>query len=228
MTPDEYIRLLQEKQAVSNVPPGLFGRIIHGTEDTDFEVLSPKVNRRLVMVLAEDGLLLATKLPAYQMLAEIGYLPPYMKYLLEGGYRFQMLAFANKQPLFATWPNVIQAVCDSYPEVAGKIEPHLSIFQQTKYPLFEKEAGYEFGPVDRAGPEDERFMTLGRFRRCSGTVLEARAFLYFTVRLFEHFRGDGYTSDRPGHRGLKEFIIPNQTLAELGNFAVCDLTVQEP
>jgi len=228
MTPYEYIQALKTGQAIPSLPQGLFGRIIHGTSDQDLEVLSPKANRRLVMVLGEDGLLMATRLSAYEMLSEIGYHAPYMQYLLERNYRFQMLAFTNDQPLLATWPAIMQAVCGAYPEVADKIEPYLSVFERTKYPLFEDEAGYEFGSVDRTGPSDERFMTLERFLRCHGSALEARAFLYFTVRLFEHFRGDGYTSDRPGHRGLREYIVPNQTLAQLGNFAVCDLTVQEP
>ena len=92
----------------------------------------------------------------------------------------------------------------------------------------ERNAKRVFNAVDKIGPKDKNFMTYKRFNNSEGTLIDLRAFLYHTVHLRELFSGDGFTYEEGGKKGLKEYIAPNCSLEELGEYLLIDMNINLP
>ena len=73
------------------------------------------------------------------------------------------------------------------------------------------------------------WMSYEKYKQSSKSPLDTRLFLYCHLRLLELFRGDGFTYDQKGERGIKEFILPNQKCALLGdNYKFVPVKVELP
>lgn len=208
---------------------GLCGRIIRGKQPADFLTLTDDPTRKLVLLMGPDGLEKLLGKSGYDMLVEIGYETAYIDRKVAEGNRFKLIVFPEGGPAkLATWENVLDVVGNVYPNVASKLARHAHGLIHTDFAEIEHVAGFNFSAVDKAGPTDPRYMTEERFRQSAGTLVDARAFLYFTVHLRELFSGDGYTYTADGRRGLMEYIVANKPIADLGSHEIIDLTITLP
>lgn len=225
----EYARMLKSGIPSANIS-GLCGRLIRGKKPADFLTLTDDPTRKLVMLMGPDGLGKLLGKTGYDMLVEIGYESDYIvRKIRDEGCQFKLVVFGDNGPAkLATWDNVIDVVSAVYPEAAAKLARQQAAMQQMSFDEVEKLAGFDFSAVDAAGPNDSRYMTYERFRSSRGTMVEARAFLYFTVHLRELFSGDGYTYTADGRRGMMEYIVPNLPLTGLGDHVLIDVTVNLP
>lgn len=224
----DYRRFFQAKQCVS--VDGLCGRIIRGTKPEDFLTLTDDPDRKLVMLMGPDGLEKIVGKTDYEALVEIGYEPNYIvRKVVDEGNQFKLVVFAEGgEAQLATWNNVAAIVAAAYPEAAQYLYRDLDALKVTPFADIERAAGFNFAEVDKAGPQDGRFMTFERFKKSGGGLVAARAFLYFAVHLRELFSGDGYTYDAFGNRGLMEYIVPNKPLNELGDYDLINMDVVVP
>ena len=208
---------------------GLCGRIIRGKKPADFLTLTDDPDRKLVLLMGPDGLEKLLGKSGYDMLVEIGYETAYIDRKVAEGNQFKLIVFPEGGPAkLATWVNVIDVVCDVYPSIAAKLNRHRDSLAKVPFGEIERLAGFDFSVADKAGPTDPRYMTEERFRQSAGTLVDARAFLYFTVHLRELFSGDGYTYTADGRQGLMEYIVPNVPIADLGPHEIIDLTITLP
>lgn len=218
---------------------GLCGRIIRGTKSEDFLTLTDDLTRKLVMLMGPDGLEKITGLSGYDSLIEIGYEADYIvRKVVDEGNQFKLVVFPEGgEALLASWDNVVKVVSNVYPEAKNALLLYLDDFKRIygnysdqRDAFFEivKSAGFDFSEVDKNGPSDHRYMTYDRFLKSDQSIVDTRAFLYFSVHLRELFSGDGYTHNVNGQRGLMEYIVPNKPLSELGDYEVIDLDIQVP
>lgn len=225
---NEYRKLFANKQYAP--VSGLCGRIIRGTKPEDFATLTDDPERKLVMLMGPDGLEKIMDKTGYEALVTIGYEPNYIvRKVVDEKNQFKLVIFEEGgEARLATWDNVAAVVASVYPRIAGNLYRNLDVLKTQKFSAIEKEAGFCFADVDKAGKQDVRFMTYERFLVSGGDLVDARAFLYFSIHLRELFAGDGYTYDAQGNRGLMEYIVPNKPLADLGVYDVIDLAITMP
>ena len=222
-------RVLRNPKASKEAVSGVCGRIIRGRVPGDFETMTDDPSRKLVMLMGADGLAKLPGLSGYEMLVEIGYEASYIERKVTEGNQFKLVVFPEGGPAkLATWGNVIAVVSSVYPDIASKLQRNAKELASVSFDEIERRAGFDFSEVDKAGPADPRYMTHERFAARSGTLVDVRAFLYFTVHLRELFTGDGYTKTTDGRRGMMEYIAPNARLSDLGEHALITLTVTLP
>ncbi len=228
MNVHEFARLIRSGQRTTSQISGLCGRLIRGKKPEDFLTLTDDADRKIVMLIGPDGLQKMPGKNGWDMLMEIGYEPDYAKHKIEEGCQFKLVVFPEGGPAkLATWDNVLDEVVRIYPDTFAAASGYTSVLKEESFAVIESHAGYSFLEVEKAGKNDPRFMTYERFQRSKMTLVDFRAFLYFSVHLRELFRGDGYT-DAQGKRGPMEYIVPNRPLAELGELELIDIPVSIP
>jgi nicotinamidase-related amidase len=225
-----YARALQSGRVSPGLQcTGLSGRIIRGTKPEDFSTLSDDPDRQVVMLVGSDGLQKLLGKTGHDMLVEIGYESDYIRRKVGEGNRFKLVVFPDGSPArLATWDNVAAIVEEIYPDVAPILRLHMSELSNMTFDKIEALAGFDFSEVDKNGKADPRYMTHERFRNSAGTLVNTRAFLYFTLHLRELYTGDGYTKTHDGRRGLMEYIVPNRPLSEFDGIEVVDIQVTLP
>lgn len=112
----------------------------------------------------------------------------------------------KREPLEATWSNILTLIQDYSPICGSKCASVYSIVQSTPFDSF----GCDYD-IDKAPPEIYR--EISSFEAFENTSLPTtpalvRAFLRHTMKCTRLFTGDGYSYDQNGHRGSKEFLIP--------------------
>jgi hypothetical protein len=231
---EEYKALFLSKKKSETPITGLVGRVLRGKKPEDFITLTDEPeNRKIILLMAGDGLELLLGKAGNEILLSIGYEQEYIKYKVESGNKFKVVVFEEGGPIKpAIWDNVAEIVSEIYPEYKERIYKHLKKLKTTPYAKFQKEftkiAGKNFRLVDREGSKNPFYMTAERFKNSKGDLLDMRRFLYNCVHLSDLFSGDGYTYDEQGKRGLREYIAPNKPLDELGKHILIDMPVELP
>lgn len=224
----DYARVLNQR-GISAEVEGICGRIIRGKSPNDFLTLTDDPSRKIVMLLDPEGLQKMVGKTGYEMLIEVGYEPDYLRHKVEEGNAFKVVVFPEGGAAkLATWDNTLDMVGEVYPDVAAKIKKHRAALKSMPFAEIERQTGFKFLDVEKAGNSDPRFMTYERFEKSAGTLPEARAFLYFSVHLRELYSGDGWTYKDNGQRGVREYIIPNKPISELGESEMVDIKVDLP
>ena len=196
--------------------------------------MTEEADRRVVMVMGPSGLKSIADKPALTMLSSIGYTKAYVKRKLAEGFTFHLLTFAKptspepatgKYPpmAVATWKNTLAAIAAAYPEIAHLVKLHASELKRTSFGSFEKQAGFSFAAVDKRGASDQRFMNLSRLLDSPGSACDLRRFLYHVTRLSELYNGDGKTRTEEGKPGVREYIMANRPLTDLGRYELTAL-----
>jgi hypothetical protein len=228
MTPEEYVELFQKGQKVK--VKGLFGRVLHGFSNSNFESLSENSERRIVMMLGVDGLEKILGKSGYEILIELGYLPEIIKTQVELGIKFKLFltpSFGGFK--LANWDNVIEMVSIAYFYAGPRLRAVLPQLKKLEYSQIETLLGYSLGKVFKNGRGDSRFMTYNRYMKAEPTVGNARAFLYHSCFLYELFTGNGYTKlHGNGQRGIKEYVGRNCGLDVFSRHQLVDLNVVLP
>lgn len=209
---------------------GLCGRIIRGTKPEDFVMLTDDPRRKLVLLMGRDGLELILGKTGFEALQTIGYESGYIvRKVRDERNQFKLVVFEEGgDALLATWENTVKVVSRVYPNLKRKLRKNIGQLKTVPFGEIERMSGFNFGEVDKNGPDDPRYMTAERFERSKGTLANVRAFLYYTVHLRELYSGDGFTYDNDGNRGLMEFIVPNQPIAGLSGCMMIDLDIMLP
>lgn len=212
----------------------LVGRILRGKKSEDFLTLTDEPQtRKIVMLMAEDGLRSLLGKSGTEILLSIGYEKEYIQYKIKSGNSFKLIVFEKKEDVkLATWDSVAEIVSEIYPQFRERIYRNLIGLKTTPFSEFQdqfkKIANKEFRFVDRDGPANPLFMTEERYQYSAGNLLDTRRFLYNCIHLSDLFSGDGYTYNEQGNRGLKEFVTQNKPINELGNYVLIDLKVDYP
>jgi hypothetical protein len=208
---------------------GLLGRVIRGKIPADFETLSDDPRRKLVLLTDPDGLAALPGLSGFSILMRIGWEPGYAAQKIQEGYKLKLAVFREGGPAqLATWDGIVETTCQAYVGIGNRLRRHLETLMTVPFDVFERQYGCDMPAVDHEGESHPMFMTHERFLQSADTAANARAFLYFTAYLREQYRGDGYTYDSNGVRGVKEYIAPNCRLAELADCEVVDFPVELP
>ena len=229
---------------------GRYGRIIRLHPSMNVPALTEEVDRRVVMVMGPSGLKSIADKPALTMLSSIGYTNAYVERKLAEGFTFHLLTFpkpsspkkggkqasnskkssGGKQPTgthrelaIATWKNTLAAISAAYPEIAHLVKIHAKELKRTSFGSFEEQAGFSFAAVDKLGASDPRFMNLSRLLQSPGSACDLRRFLYHVTRLSELYNGDGRTRTEEGKPGVREYIMANRPLTELGQYELTAL-----
>ncbi len=208
----------------------LCGRILRGTAAQDFQMLSDDPMRKLVMLMAADGLSLLPGKSGYEMLLAIGYHPDYIVHKVRAGTQFKLIVFPENDEVAksATWDNTLDLISVVYPDIAITLNIHREQLKLKTFSEIETITGTSFLDIEKAGKNHPLFMTYDRFLASPMSLADIRAFLYFTVQLRELYSGDGYIYDSKGQRGMQEFVALNRSLLELGEHALFDLNMELP
>lgn len=207
---------------------GLYARLIRSRCHHPI-ALAEERDRRVTMVMGPSGLKRLIGKSGFDMLVELGHRREYIAREVATGTKFSLVIF-HRQPgmVSATWNNVINSVCQHYPEIKHLVLPAKTKLKQTAFADWEKQAGFDFSDVHALGAKDPRFMNVARLLESNGDALAVRRFLYHTVRLTELFSGDGYTRLQNGERGVREYVLENKVLACLGEMHAIELEVAVP
>ncbi|MCX6744865.1 MAG: hypothetical protein NTX82_05055 [Candidatus Parcubacteria bacterium] len=225
---DEYAKLVKSGQTTKKPVTGICGRIIRGQKPSDFASLTDDPERKIVMLVDPDGLAKLLGKSGYDMLIEVGYQPDYLEHKVKEGNQFKLAVFPEGGAAqLATWDNIFAMVSQVYPDITFS-SPIKNGLKSKSFAQIEKLAGFKFLDAEKAGKNDSRFMTYKRFLKSDQTLADFRAFLYFTIHLRELYSGDGWTYDDKGNRGVKEYIIPNLPIADLGPSELIDIDIQLP
>ncbi len=207
---------------------GRYGRIIRLHPTMNVPALTEEVDRRVVMVMGPSGLKSIADKPALTMLSSIGYTNAYVERKLAEGFTFHLLTFPkpsspkkggkHRELAIANWKNTLAAISAAYPEIAHLVKIHAKELKRTSFGSFEEQAGFSFATVDKLGASDPRFMNLSRLLESPGSACDLRRFLYHVTRLSELYNGDGRTRTEEGKPGVREYIMANRPLTELGQY----------
>ncbi len=202
-----------------------YGRIIRLRLPNSTPALAEEANRRVVMVMGPSGLKSIANKPALTMLSSIGYTQAYIERKLAEGYTFHLLTFRlpRGRIAIATWKNTLAAISAAYPKIAHLIKLHARELKSTSFSSFEEQAGFAFAAVDKLGASDDRFMTLSRLLTSPGSACDLRRFLYHVTRLSELYNGDGRTRTEAGLPGVREYIMTNRPLTDIGQYELTAL-----
>ncbi|MFC1598633.1 hypothetical protein ACFL2U_01300 [Patescibacteria group bacterium] len=225
---ETYAELVKTGQPAQEPVAGICGRIIRGKKPEDFTTLTDDPERKIVMLVDPDGLAELLGKNGYKMLLTVGYEPDYLEHKVREGNQFKLVVFPEGGAAkLATWDNVVAMVEQVYPDLKFPAQVVRDLKDLT-FQEIEKQAGFTFLEAEKAGKKDPRYMTYQRFVQSAQTLADFRAFLYFTIHLRELYGGDGWTYDAQGNKCVKEYIIPNLPIADLGENELIDLDVQVP
>ena len=225
LTPEQYLKVLALGFQLEPPPfvRGLCGRIIRGKTAADFEKLSDDPNRLVVMLTDSQGLGKMLGKTGYQMLITVGHHPDHIKKQLAAGKSYKIVVFPEGSALLATWDNLLGITSKVYPDVAADCAKLGMALKSTKYADIEKAAGYKFADVD--DPGNARFMSHAAYLAGARNAETLRALMYHTLHIRELFAGDGFTYDEHGKRGVKEYFMLNEVIANIPGAVVADIQV---
>src|SRR3989339_118581 len=229
----EYQGAIQGGRRLMNVT-GIVGRLLRGKTLADFETLTDDPQRRKVVMLTDsEGMEKLTGQTGYQICRTVGWDEDFTEdQIVRQGKQAKLVAFEEGGEVVpATWDAVANVIRQAYPLVHSKFMRQLRELRRLRtqdFKRIEDASGFNWAEVDKAGSGDPRYMTYERYQNATDTVWAARAFLYFTLYLKELYMGDGYTYDRGGNRGVKEYLVVNKPLRELGNYVLIDIDVKIP
>lgn len=229
-----FVNAFKTGQRLAHPVPGIAGRIIRGKNPSDFETLTDDPQRQIVLILGPDDLAKLPGMSGWDILMTIGYDPAYARGKVAEGCEFKLVVLQEGPSVkLATWDNLLEMVCEVYPNVADLIRSHWTSLKTRSFREIEAQAGFKFLEVEqpkdktKKKQDDPRFMTYERLQQSSGTLADVRAFLYFSVHIRELYRGDGYT-DVSGSRGMREYLARNVRLVDLGAHELIDFEVTCP
>lgn len=229
LSPAQFLKVLDLGFPLSPPPMvgnSIAGRIIRGKVDADFEKLSDDPNRKIVFLTDSAGLAMMLGKSGYEMLIKVGHHPDHIKKQLADGKSYKIVVFPSSSASDATWEGLQKVTSEVYPDLADDFKKHFVAFRSNSYDKFETAAGYKFHDVD--DPTNPKFMSYDAYKASGKSAWELRAFLYHVLHIKELFKGDGYTYDENGKRGVREFLMANKKVSEIPGVVVGDISVTLP
>jgi hypothetical protein len=199
---------------------GLCGRILRGTRRDDFDVLTADSNPRIVRLVGPDILEQLPGQNGFEMLMTTGHTPQDIRDAVGRGNQFKLAVFPEgKIARPATWTNLLALAGEVYPDTSYGLLTNRRALQSASFTDIRAAAGYDLAAVAARGPDDGRFMTYDRYLTSGMGLIATRAFLCHTLHVDETFSGDGYAYTPDGERATQEYIIRNEPLDRLGEYA---------
>ena len=207
---------------------GLFGKILKGRSEDEYQHVTNDPKRRVVMLFGSDALEDFIGKTGEQVLKGIGFTEDSIRHRVEQGYTFKIVVFKpNKRIVLATWDNVAKVCEKMYPKVGDKVKANLAALKSTAFSDIQNEADFDMEAVKRNGTSDPNYMTYERLQEVDGDLVQVRAFLYHCLYLNNLFSGDGYTYEEGGEKGNKEYfgMLEDRTLEELAPYKLITIEV---
>lgn len=116
----------------------------------------------------------------------------------------------------ATWDGLKDFILQYYPLAVNDVAEHWGTVISTPIETFEKVAGFKFIKA-LENVSGNLFMSYSTFSQLERPVRawQVRCFLYCELRIFELFKGDGFTYRQNGCKGEREYMAPNLRLTDL-------------
>jgi nicotinamidase-related amidase len=239
-TPREYRNLLSAgKLPAPGSVTKILGRILRGKLPVDFATTTNDIdpgerakgravpNRMSVLLVDADA---CRKLigagGTYAMLKAVGYAETDIEKHYHEGLEFKLLICADDGSslgTLGTWDNVIATASKLYPQIAGVLAQHaIGLKNATYAEIMKTGSGLGFSQVKSNDPE---YMSADKLARLGygATLRDVRRFFYDSLHLRALFRGDGFTYDAAGVRGVEEYVAPTCELSRFGNYELIDL-----
>lgn len=229
MTPEQFCKVLGLGFPLSPPPMvgnQIAGRIIRGKTEADFEKLSDDPNRKIVFLTDAGGLAQMLGKTGYDMLIKVGHHSDHIKKQVEAGKTYRLVVFPASEGSDASWDGLLKVTAEVYPDLATDCRDHAQTLKTTPYADFETQAGYKFHDADE--PTDSRFIDYDAYKASAREAWQFRAFLYHVLHIRELFKGDGYTYDENGKRGVREYLMANKRVGDIPGHWVLDIDVQLP
>lgn len=223
---------------------GIVGRILRGKDPADFETITNDIkrdgarnpvrdaagnvipNRMLGLCVDANacGDLIGLAGNTYAMLKSVGYSETDVEHYAAEDLDWKLAVFEdNGSSLMtqATWDNIIDLAQKLYPQVAVLIEGQRPELKRTTFAgIMGLSGGWTWKP---RMSHETGFMSPEALMRSSGSLVEVRRFFFDTLQLRELYRGDGWTYNASGVRGVAEYLVPSVPLAKIGKYELIDL-----
>ena len=222
MTPQLFAKALEMKSLNGSKVVGLHGRILRGTEEGHFERLSDDPNRLIVFLTDADGLGLLVGKSTYEQLITIGYDKDYIQRLHGKGTYYKLVVFPESESYASDWDGILKLCADVYPDTAQHCQAHSEILRKWPFPHYEIASGIDFKAAEN-NPQHPEYMSYERFQKSAKSHIDLRGLLYHCFHARELFRGDGYTYNNQGVRGVREYLLPNRRIADIKGSLVIEL-----
>ncbi|XP_077862835.1 uncharacterized protein LOC144344962 [Saccoglossus kowalevskii] len=213
----------------------IYGRICTTMDLGEPDKLSFIPGRKTAFVFGPETItnaLLSRK--PYDMLQHLGYLPEYIyRKVCQENRSFWLVLFRPEKikVVRASWGGVVDFTKAYYPKAQNTLLQHLEEIKQHNVEFYEKQAGFKFIEAIKE-PPDEMYMSYDKYVSLKKPVKtwQTRLFFYCELRLFELFKGDGYTQNDCGITGEKEYMCPNVEISKLGkgNYVILPMHVDVP
>ena len=112
---------------------GLYGRILRGRTQADFATLSERPDRQVGFFVDSRALRGLIGLDGLTILTRLGYPDIYIRYLLKEQLRFRLLLTKAIDTKKASWDNLLDIVCDLYPDWRERVEMAEPILKKQTY-----------------------------------------------------------------------------------------------
>lgn len=206
----------------------LFGRISRGINESEFEYLSDKRDRRVIFFISPKEVdRILSKEDDLGKLRAIGLRDKDIRKYLAQGKTFRMYTIPKDEQIakLATWDNLLDTVMEAYPEIAGRIGSCREGLKNKSFDEIVAEAGYDPSDIDAGDP---RYMSLAAYMESDGSLINTRAFLLHELNVNRTFAGNGFTRPEDGSQGIEEYIGLNRPTASIPGLAVRYLSVSLP
>lgn len=223
---------------------GIVGRILRGKDPADFETITNDIqrdgnynpirdaagnvipNRMLGLCVDANacGDLIGLAGNTYAMLKSVGYSQTDVEHYAAEGLDWKLVVFednGSSLTTLATWDNIIDLAAKLYPQVSHLLVQFRDTLQTLSFADIVRMSGEPIW-IPRISSE-KAFMSPERLLRSRGTVVDVRRFFFDTLQLRELYRGDGWTYNAAGVRGVPEYFVPSVPLTKLGKYELIDL-----
>jgi hypothetical protein len=124
------------------------------------------------------------------------------------GRRATVWGLAGRRVRLGTWEAVLELAEGAYPELRGRLCPHLEELQKRTFEDLQAESGLDLAEIYRVRRGHGDFFSPDRLLVGGESTWEVRALLFHELHLNELYSGDGWTRHPAGRRGLREFLPP--------------------
>lgn len=222
--PAAYVELFEDRRAAPKAISGICGRVVRGRADADFSMLSFASERRLAWVTGPDGLRNMIGRSGAEIVLGIGKDRAWLREKLAEGMRWRLVVLPQAECTRADWAGIFALIEAIYPEVARKLLPWREDLQNPALTLSMPPS--LISGVVKDDPAHSEHMGLARYAASDDTAENARLFLWHTLGLNQHFKGDGWATDPLTGERVEEYLTANVPLRGIVGHRVIALDVE--
>jgi len=222
--PATYAAMFEGHQDVPVAISGVCGRVVRGRHEDDFAMLAFASGRRLAWVTGADGLHAMLGRPPADIVLGIGKDRAWLHEKLAEGMRWKLIVMPQAACTRADWRGVFAMIETQYPELAAKLRAWREAVQDRALASRIEPALVTAEVKDNPG--HPAHMSIERYRDCEDTKVNARLFLWHSLGLNQHFKGDGWAVDPLTGARVQEYLTANVMLAGIPEHRLIDLRLE--